>query len=145
LDGVLHGSSIAPLGTATHNLARHVATALRSGTAVGGEAILISVDLAGQLTPKVVSIVREILTKAAWSKASLLIPCLTLIVIADSTGTRMRCFLGRWWRIVRCLALCLGMLGRVGRLSRRRCIVWCLVLLLLLVGLLVGLIILAGR
>lgn len=45
LNRMLQRASIAPFGAAAHDLARHVATVLRGGTTIGGESILIRVDL----------------------------------------------------------------------------------------------------
>jgi len=112
LDRMLQRASVAPFGAATHDLARHVATVLRGGTTIGGESILIGVDLTSQLAPKTVSIVCDVLAETTWGKSPFLVSA--VIVIADSTSARLCVLLTRWRRVIRNLALALGGLSRVG-------------------------------
>lgn len=88
-------------------------------------------DLASQLTTKLISVLRELLAEAAWCESTFAF----ILIIIYSARTRVRCFLARRGWVVRCLTLRLTLIRRAsGRLAWRGCVVGDLPLLLGLVG-----------
>jgi hypothetical protein len=78
-------------------------------TTVCGEPILVLVDLAGQLTAKLITVLRELLTEALRCEAPILVAPMMVVINAASAG--MRSFLTRWRRVVRSVTLLLALLG----------------------------------
>jgi hypothetical protein len=96
------------------------------------------VDLAGELTTNLITVLSDIFTQALRCEAPALITSIvvalvsSILVVIDSTSTGMRSFLARWRWVVGSLALLLALLIVTGRaLGWRRSVVRCLSLLLL--------------
>lgn len=106
---VLEWTAVAPFSTATDNLAGHVPTTLRLGTAVSGEPILVLVNLAGKLTTKLIPVLGKLLTEALRCEATILVT--SMMVVINTTSARMRSLLAGWRWVVRSLTLLLGLIG----------------------------------
>lgn len=106
---VLDWTAVTPFSTAADNLAGHVPTTLRLGTTVGGEPVLVLVNLAGKLTTKLTTVLRELLTEALRCETP--IPVASMMVVINTASAGMRSFLTGWRGVVRSLTLVLALIG----------------------------------